>query len=149
MVPGHESVFRFAALNPGQVTPRRQAGRIHGISGGDHFGAWEAIVRQHWRKVFNVAYKFVGKHDEAEEILDFRTRLVGALDDRGRGLDQPPHQRLFANDPSVILDVGGAHDELAGIVDDLECPGWGEIETALKADFENQPLEVARVRRDA
>ena len=25
--------------------------------------AWELIVRQYWRKVFNVAYKFVGKHD--------------------------------------------------------------------------------------
>ena len=25
--------------------------------------AWEQIVRQYWRKVFNVAYKFVGKHD--------------------------------------------------------------------------------------
>jgi RNA polymerase sigma-70 factor, ECF subfamily len=30
--------------------------------------AWEAIVRLHWRKVFNVAYKFVGKHDEAEDL---------------------------------------------------------------------------------
>ena len=30
--------------------------------------AWELIVKQHWRKVFNVAYKFVGKHDEAEEL---------------------------------------------------------------------------------
>jgi RNA polymerase sigma-70 factor (ECF subfamily) len=30
--------------------------------------AWDAIVRQHWRKVFNVAYKFVGKHDEAEDL---------------------------------------------------------------------------------
>jgi RNA polymerase sigma-70 factor (ECF subfamily) len=30
--------------------------------------AWELIVRQHWRKVFNVAYKFVGKHDEAEDL---------------------------------------------------------------------------------
>jgi RNA polymerase sigma-70 factor (ECF subfamily) len=30
--------------------------------------AWEAIVRQYWRKVFNVAYKFVGKHDEAEDL---------------------------------------------------------------------------------
>jgi RNA polymerase sigma-70 factor, ECF subfamily len=30
--------------------------------------AWEAIVRQHWRKVFNVAYKFVAKHDEAEDL---------------------------------------------------------------------------------
>jgi len=30
--------------------------------------AWEEIVRQNWRKVFNVAYKFVGKHDEAEDL---------------------------------------------------------------------------------
>jgi RNA polymerase sigma-70 factor (ECF subfamily) len=30
--------------------------------------AWEQIVKQHWRKVFNVAYKFVGRHDEAEDL---------------------------------------------------------------------------------
>jgi RNA polymerase sigma-70 factor (ECF subfamily) len=30
--------------------------------------AWEQIVRQHWRKVFNLAYKFVGRHDEAEDL---------------------------------------------------------------------------------
>ena len=30
--------------------------------------AWETFVRRHWRKVFNIAYKFVGKHDEAEDL---------------------------------------------------------------------------------
>jgi RNA polymerase sigma-70 factor (ECF subfamily) len=30
--------------------------------------AWDAIVGLHWRKVFNIAYKFVGKHDEAEDL---------------------------------------------------------------------------------
>jgi len=30
--------------------------------------AWEDIVRRHWRKVFNIAYQFVGKHDEAEDL---------------------------------------------------------------------------------
>jgi RNA polymerase sigma-70 factor (ECF subfamily) len=30
--------------------------------------AWAQIVRQHWRKVFNIAYKFTGKHDEAEDL---------------------------------------------------------------------------------
>jgi RNA polymerase sigma-70 factor (ECF subfamily) len=30
--------------------------------------AWSQIVRQHWRKVFNIAYKFTGKHDEAEDL---------------------------------------------------------------------------------
>ncbi len=30
--------------------------------------AWEQIVRRHWRKVFNVAYKFVGSHEQAEDL---------------------------------------------------------------------------------
>src|SRR5579871_4488538 len=30
--------------------------------------AWDAIVRQYRRKVFNVAYKFVGRQDEAEDL---------------------------------------------------------------------------------
>ncbi|MBI3400242.1 MAG: sigma-70 family RNA polymerase sigma factor [Acidobacteria bacterium] len=30
--------------------------------------AWDQIVKTYWRKVFNVAYKFVGKHDEAEDL---------------------------------------------------------------------------------
>ena len=35
--------------------------------GGDQ-NAWELIVHQYRRKVFNIAYKFVGKHDEAEDL---------------------------------------------------------------------------------
>jgi RNA polymerase sigma-70 factor (ECF subfamily) len=43
--------------------------------------AWEAIVRQHWRKVFNVAYKFVGKHDEAEDLAqEIFLKLFKSLD---------------------------------------------------------------------
>jgi RNA polymerase sigma-70 factor, ECF subfamily len=30
--------------------------------------AWEVVVRHHWRKVFNVAYKFVGSHEQAEDL---------------------------------------------------------------------------------
>jgi RNA polymerase sigma-70 factor (ECF subfamily) len=30
--------------------------------------AWDAVVRQYRRKVFNVAYKFVARHDEAEDL---------------------------------------------------------------------------------
>ncbi len=44
-------------------------------------GAWEQIVRLHWRKVFNVAYKFVGKHDEAEDLTqDIFLKIFKALD---------------------------------------------------------------------
>ena len=42
--------------------------------------AWEQIVRQNWRKVFNVAYKFVGKHDEAEDLTqDIFLKIFMAL----------------------------------------------------------------------
>jgi RNA polymerase sigma-70 factor (ECF subfamily) len=42
--------------------------------------AWDAIVKQHWRKVFNVAYKFVGKHDEAEDLTqDIFLKIFKAL----------------------------------------------------------------------
>ena len=42
--------------------------------------AWEAVVRQNWRKVFNVAYKFVGKHDEAEDLTqDIFLKIFRAL----------------------------------------------------------------------
>jgi len=43
--------------------------------------AWETIVRKHWRKVFNVAYKFVGKHDEAEDLAqDIFLKIFKSLD---------------------------------------------------------------------
>src|ERR687898_1746279 len=42
--------------------------------------AWDAIVKQNWRKVFNVAYKFVGKHDEAEDLTqDIFLKIFKAL----------------------------------------------------------------------
>jgi RNA polymerase sigma-70 factor (ECF subfamily) len=40
---------------------------IHRCLQGDQL-AWDAIVQQHRRKVFNVAYKFVGRHEEAEDL---------------------------------------------------------------------------------
>src|SRR4051795_398730 len=43
--------------------------------------AWEQIVRLHWRKVFNVAYKFVGKHDQAEDLTqDIFLKIFKSLD---------------------------------------------------------------------
>src|SRR3954467_1983902 len=48
--------------------------------GGDQL-AWEAIVRQYRRKVFNVAFKFVGKHDEAEDLTqDIFLKIFKSLD---------------------------------------------------------------------
>lgn len=42
--------------------------------------AWNQVVRQHWRKVFNVAYRFVGRHDEAEDLTqDIFLKIFKAL----------------------------------------------------------------------
>jgi len=42
--------------------------------------AWDEIVRMHRRKVFNLAYKFVGRHDEAEDLTqDIFLRIFKAL----------------------------------------------------------------------
>jgi RNA polymerase sigma-70 factor (ECF subfamily) len=53
-------------------SPAAQPGTIETLiqrclDGDQH--AWETIVQQHWRKVFNVAYKFVGRHEEAEDLV--------------------------------------------------------------------------------
>ena len=43
--------------------------------------AWEAIVRLYRRKVFNIAYKFVGRHDQAEDLTqDVFLKLYKSLD---------------------------------------------------------------------
>src|SRR6266852_4359909 len=43
--------------------------------------AWDLVVRQYWRKVFNVAYKFVGTHDQAEDLAqDIFLKIFKSLD---------------------------------------------------------------------
>jgi RNA polymerase sigma-70 factor (ECF subfamily) len=64
----------FAAAQP--ATPDSL---IEQCLAGDQL-AWEQIVRQNWRKVFNVAYKFVGRHDEAEDLTqDIFLKIFKAL----------------------------------------------------------------------
>jgi RNA polymerase sigma-70 factor, ECF subfamily len=43
--------------------------------------AWDEIVRLYWRRVFNIAYKFVGRHDQAEDLTqDVFLKLFKSLD---------------------------------------------------------------------
>src|SRR5437773_8900693 len=43
--------------------------------------AWDEIARQYRRKVFNVAYKFVGAHDQAEDLTqDIFLKVFKSLD---------------------------------------------------------------------
>lgn len=59
--------------------PATPDGLIEKCLSGDQL-AWETIVKQNWRKVFNVAYKFVGRHDEAEDLTqDIFLKIFKAL----------------------------------------------------------------------
>jgi RNA polymerase sigma-70 factor (ECF subfamily) len=55
------------SIEPRAASPPTPDLLIERCLGGDQ-DAWAAIVRQNWRKVFNVAYKFVGRHEEAEDL---------------------------------------------------------------------------------
>jgi len=50
--------------------------------------AWDALVRMYRRKVFNVAYKFVGRHEEAEDLTqEIFLKIFKALDTFDRRAD--------------------------------------------------------------
>src|SRR3989475_10952526 len=62
------------------ASPEATEALIQRCLNGDQ-AAWELIVRQYWRKVFNVAYKFVGKHDQAEDLTqDIFLKIFKSLD---------------------------------------------------------------------
>src|SRR6266849_2577217 len=50
--------------------------------------AWDGIVARYRRKVFHIAYKFTGKHDEAEDLTqDVFIKVFRALDKFNRDAD--------------------------------------------------------------
>src|ERR671918_1301258 len=60
--------------------PQPIDGIIERCLNGDQ-AAWEEIVRLYWRRVFNIAYKFVGRHDLAEDLTqDVFLKLFKSLD---------------------------------------------------------------------
>ena len=67
------------SANPAPAQPATPDGLIERCLRGDQ-AAWHTIVQQHWRRVFNVAYKFVGRHDEAEDLTqDVFVKIFKAL----------------------------------------------------------------------
>jgi RNA polymerase sigma-70 factor (ECF subfamily) len=41
---------------------------VKGCMAGDH-AAWETIVRLHYQRIYNLAYRFTGRFDEAEDLV--------------------------------------------------------------------------------
>ena len=57
-----------------------EADLVQRCLGGDA-AAWDSLVRTYWRRVFNIAYKFVARYDEAEDLTqEIFVKLLKALD---------------------------------------------------------------------
>jgi RNA polymerase sigma-70 factor (ECF subfamily) len=66
--------------SPAATPPEVIEALIQRCLNGDQ-AAWETIVNHYWRKVFNVAYKFVGRHDQAEDLTqDIFLKIFKSLD---------------------------------------------------------------------
>ena len=65
--------------------------------------AWDVIVRQHRRKVFNIAYKFVGRHDEVEDLTqDVFVKVFRSLNTFDRRANF--HTWLFSVSRNLCID---------------------------------------------
>jgi RNA polymerase sigma-70 factor (ECF subfamily) len=67
MMPVDPSAPNFMSSEPPASSAAQTDELIERCLAGDQT-AWDQIVRQNWRRVFNVAYRFVGRHDEAEDL---------------------------------------------------------------------------------
>ena len=65
--------------------------------------AWDVLVRQHRRKVFNIAYKFVGRHDEVEDLTqDVFVKVFRSLNTFDRRANF--HTWLFSVSRNLCID---------------------------------------------
>ncbi len=109
--------------------------------------AWELIVRQYWRKVFHIAYKFVGAHDEAEDLTqEIFLRLYRTLHTFDRRANFETW--LVSVSRNLCIDhYRSARRERQTVTRDVEA---GEVAVPLAtdplADLERQD-QVALVRR--
>lgn len=68
-----------AEVAPLQPAQAEQQDLIDRCLAGDP-AAWDLVVRTYWKRVFNIAYKFVGRYDDAEDLTqEIFVRLLRAL----------------------------------------------------------------------
>ena len=68
-----------AEVAPLQPAQAEQQDLVDRCLAGDP-AAWDLVVRTYWKRVFNIAYKFVGRYDDAEDLTqEIFVRLLRAL----------------------------------------------------------------------
>src|SRR4051812_4569756 len=94
--------------------------------------AWDTIVHLYWRKVFNIAYKFVGRHDEAEDLTqDVFLKLFKSLKTFDRRANFSTW--LISISRNLCIDhyrsVRREHDVVTHDVDTSSLPTPSSVET--------------------
>src|SRR5882672_6804985 len=126
--------------------------------------AWDSIVRLYWRKIFNIAYKFVGRHDEAEDLsqdvflklfkslrtFDRRANFSTWLISVSRNLCIDHYRSMRREHDAVTHDVDAALARVSGIDSPLAALERRDRVALLRAALDKLPptLRSAVMLRD-
>jgi RNA polymerase sigma-70 factor (ECF subfamily) len=111
--------------------------------------AWETIVRIYRRKVFNVAYKFVGRHDQAEDLTqDVFLKLYKSLDTFDRRANFQTW--LISVSRNLCIDhYRAVRKERETINRDVDPADFAPVSTDPRADTQLEQRDRVRLLRQA
>ena len=111
--------------------------------------AWESIVRMYRRKVFNVAYKFVGRHDQAEDLTqDVFLKLYKSLDTFDRRANFQTW--LISVSRNLCIDhYRAVRKERETINRDVDPADFAPVSTDPRADVQLEQRDRVRLLRQA
>jgi RNA polymerase sigma-70 factor, ECF subfamily len=111
--------------------------------------AWESIVRIYRRKVFNVAYKFVGRHDQAEDLTqDVFLKLYKSLDTFDRRANFQTW--LISVSRNLCIDhYRAVRKERETINRDVDPEDFAPVSTDPRADTQLEQRDRVRLLRQA
>jgi RNA polymerase sigma factor (sigma-70 family) len=111
--------------------------------------AWESIVRMYRRKVFNVAYKFVGRHDQAEDLTqDVFLKLYKSLDTFDRRANFQTW--LISVSRNLCIDhYRAVRKERETINRDVDPADFAPVSTDPRADAQLEQRDRVRLLRQA
>jgi RNA polymerase sigma-70 factor (ECF subfamily) len=111
--------------------------------------AWESIVRLYRRKVFNVAYKFVGRHDQAEDLTqDVFLKLYKSLDTFDRRANFQTW--LISVSRNLCIDhYRAVRKERETINRDVDPADYAPVSTDARADSQLEQRDRVRLLRQA
>lgn len=106
-------------------------------------GAWEQIVREYSRRVYNLAYRFTGRHESAEDLTqEVFIRIYRSLDQYDPALGELSNWLMRLARNLVIDDYRKRQRQPADSSDDLD-----DHMHHLRTDFDSPQRNIERQER--